>query len=212
MRILSTFTAHIALFLLTYSAGVAYLWHTDRSGSLVDMLEEGLLRSEGTTGASSTGGVTGRYVPAAESVRGHRSEERKAIAEDMVSSRPDSAGTMSSGDGLSEETRAEVTRLSDQAVSGGSLQQRRQAIVKLRNAARTPESVHALVTALATDEAAQNRLFAITALRTLGMRGDEDGSIRNALSRAINDADPRVSSRASEALNAVSQAMGLPGQ
>lgn len=108
---------------------------------------------------------------------------------------------------LSEETVKEVSTLSMQATSASEPSERGKAIVKLRNAARTEESVQALVSVLGGDQSGQNRLFAVASLLNMARQADDDGTIKAALRRATSDEDARVAARARQALDALSDVL-----
>jgi hypothetical protein len=102
-------------------------------------------------------------------------------------------------DVLSESTRKHVLELSGQATTAPTMEGRSKAIMKLRSAAKTPESVQALTEVLHSDTAVRNRLFAVTALRSLATQGDDDGAIRTALGQASADEDRKVADAARNA-------------
>lgn len=101
---------------------------------------------------------------------------------------------------LPEETLKEINDLSTQALSAAVPTERGKAIVKLRSAARSPESIQALSRVVSGDQSAQNRMLAVTALLNMARQGDADGAIKEMLRQASADYDPRVAMRAQSAL------------
>lgn len=200
-----TWLMHLGLFLMVYAACLFHYWTLEQSqpqsGQWVDTLQ----------------GIFSRETTASKQVARDRVE---SPMQRDVSSQPRSTaiGTtepareqidpvtpLEPTNSLSEETRQEVNTLSTQATSASEPGERAKAIVKLRNAARTEESVQALVSVLGGDQSGQNRMFAVTSLLNMARRGDEDGAIKAALRRATSDEDVRVAARARQALDALSE-------
>ncbi|MGC3981022.1 MAG: hypothetical protein QM808_07185 [Steroidobacteraceae bacterium] len=90
-----------------------------------------------------------------------------------------------------------IGNLGQQVMTEEGSAKRRSAIAKLGNQPLTPETTQALHWALTYDSVVANRVQAVNALRRQAQsNGDADGSIRQLLSSAMQDSEPRVADAA----------------
>jgi hypothetical protein len=194
------YQVHIGLFLAVYVACLVQFWASSGSTPALPGFTHGIL-SQQTDSASHS--ATDNSQSAIQSVSAQQQPlDKDADARSKEQLEPTTP--LESTNALSEETRKEVSELSVQATSASEPRERANAIVKLRNAARTDESVQALLGVLTADQSGQNRMFAIASLVNMAKQGDEGGVIRAALHRAAVDEDPRVVTRAQQALQTLS--------
>ncbi len=186
----------VALFVAAYSGFLSYYWFTDAHRKPLFA----------AVAASIHGG--GEPLP----VRAQSVQNRRLQSSSLDNPRIALAGgakqaveqigpvtALAETGGPSQEAREQVNAVTAKVSNASSPAERAKAIVKLRNLTKTAESVQVLADVLHSDTNTRNRLFAVTALRSLATQGDEDGTVRAALRQAMSDGDPKVASQAQRA-------------
>lgn len=195
---------HTGLFLLAYAACLFYYWCVEPHGFVTDKAG-GALHRDVVVVRKIAAAVLPRSPPKlSEQLAGTSIRAAQPHQEPAVSATPATAASE-----WSEATQRQVAALSTQAINADAPAERARAIIKLRYTEKTPQAVQTLADVLNSEKSGQNRVLAIASLLNMARQGDEGGLIKTALIRATSDQDPRVSARARNALESLSEATGV---